>query len=407
MNKNLEANLKYYYIFSAFCFTPFSIPIITLFWQSNGLTLSDIYLLEAIFSIIVVLIDIPTGMVADRLGKQLAMKLATFMMILGWVTYAIGHSFLAFLIAEVFLAFGQAFISGADASLLFETLKKLGREDEFKKHEGKAKSLQMYCFAICNIIGGFVGSYDMRATVFMSCLGPFLALIISTKLIEVNKIDKTESLSEHWSSYKNLLKSSFKFVLKHKLIQWNIIYFSILTGSSVWLLWLYQPYMEFIGLPVWFFGIAFATFNFFAAFISGISHRIIRKYGLNNTYLILGFLQLIPLILMSVVLTKISFLFILGHQAVRALGRPLIVGEILKYTYSDKRATIISFGSLFSRLFFSITAPFIMYVADKGVLENLATQATMLTIFLAFMYFSYKKIPEKYFQVKDTVLQKT
>jgi len=403
----LERNIKYYYLFSIFCFTPIAIPILTVFWQNNGLTLSDIYLLEAIFSVIVVIIDVPMGMIADKIGKRTSIKYSTIMMFLGWISYASGSSFFAFLIAEIFLAIAQALISGADSSLLYETLKALDRENEFKRHEGRSRALQMYSFAVCNLIGGVIAhNFGSRIAVLATAIGPIISFFILTRILEVNKVQKMETLSQSWKEYKKLISSSFKFVLKHKLIQWNILFFSIITGSSVWLLWLYQPYMELTGLPIWFFGVAFAIFNFFAATMSGLSNRIIRNISTSKVYILLSVLQLLPLLLMSTIIGRFSFLFILGQQAVRGMLRPVISNEILKYTYSDKRATVLSLASLGSRLFFSITSPIFILIANDGIIKNIFMQFYLLIFFLFIMYFSYQKIPKKYFTVKDDVFDK-
>lgn len=404
MSTNIERNIKYYYLFSIFAFTPFSMPIITLFWQSNGLTLNDIYLLQSIFSIIIVFLDVPTGLVADRLGKKTSLKYASLIMTLGWVGYFFSSSFFTFLLSEFLLAIGVALLSGADSALLFETLKELNREIEYKKHEGSSRAFQMYSFAVCNLIGGFLGSYSLKYAVLASAIGPFIAFILSYQLIEVNKQEKIKSIREAWSSYKELFSSALKFVFKHKLIQWNLIFFSVLIGSSFWALWLYQPYMKLSGLPVWAFGIVFAGFNFFAATISKFSHRITGSSSNGKVYALLGLLQIIPLIFMSLIITPASFLFILGQQAVRGICRPAMTNEILKYTYADKRATVLSFGSLGNRLFFALTSPIIGFFAHEEIITNIVIQIGFLLILFLLLFISYKRIPEKYFQVKDEVL---
>lgn len=379
-------------------------PVITLFWQSKGLTLNDIYLLQAIFSIIIVLLDVPTGLVADRLGKKTSLKYASLIMSIGWIVYFFSSSFLTFLFSEFLLAIGVALLSGADSALLFETLKALGREIEYKKHEGASRAFQMYSFAVCNLIGGFLGSYSLRYAILATAIGPIIAFVLSYQLIEINKQEKIKSINDAWTSYKELFSGSLRFVFKHKLIQWNLIFFSVLMGSSSWLLWLYQPYMKLSGLPVWGFGIAFALFNFFAATISKFSHRITAESSTGKVYALLGFLQILPLFLMSLIVTPASFLFILGQQAVRGISRPAMTNEILKYTYADKRATVLSFGSLGNRLFFAITSPLIGFIANERIVFNIVVQMGFLLILFLGLFISYKRIPEKYFQVKDDVL---
>jgi MFS family permease len=54
----------------------FSIPIITLYWGRNGLDLQDIFWLQAIFALSVVVFEIPTGAIGDRLGRKKTLLLS-------------------------------------------------------------------------------------------------------------------------------------------------------------------------------------------------------------------------------------------------------------------------------------------------------------------------------------------
>lgn len=402
--KPIESNIWRYYIFSAFSFTPFFLPILVLFWQDNGLTMFDIYLLQGIFSISMVLSELPAGMIADRLGKKASMILSVAILTVSYLIYGTGKSFNVFLIAEILSALGASLISGADSALLYDTLKHLNRESEYQKIEGRARAVQMVCFAVYNLIGGFIGSYSYRATVYLSAIGPFIALIFSFGLIEVNTNHITKSVKEAFSSYKSLMFESLKFIKKHKYIQWLILSYALFSGSASWLLWMYQPYMKWTGLPVWAFGIAFATFNLSAAYMSHKAYQLEKKYSDIQIMMMLSVLQILPLILMSFIKIPISFLFILGQQAVRGLSRPMFNHWVLKYTYADKRATVLSINSLAGRLFFAFTSPLLGYIASKDNFQlNLLCQAGFLTVSCISLIVLYKRIPEKYFKIKMVV----
>lgn len=402
--ERINGNIWRFYLFSALSFTPFSLPVFVLFWQDNGLSMFDIYILQGIFSIAMVLAEVPAGMIADRLGKKASLVLSMTILIIAYIIYGSGRSFSVFLIAELLSALGSSLVSGADSALLYDSLKEMSRENEYQKIEGRARAVQMLTFAGCNLIGGFVGSYSYRATVYMSCIGPMLALIFASGLIEVNTHHIATSFKDAISSYKSLMGESLRFIRKHKYIQWIILFSAILSGSSSWLLWMYQPYMKWTGLPVWAFGISFAIFNLSAAYMSSISHNFEKKFSNVQIAFILSILQVIPLILMSFVITPLSFLFVLGPQAVRGLSRPIFNSWLLKYTYADKRATILSINSLGGRLFFAFTSPLLGYIASKNNYPlNLMCQAIFLIILLSCLMIVYTKIPKKYFKIKMAV----
>ena len=60
-NANVQGNLNKLYAFHAIRGAMFTMPIITLFFQENGLSMQDIFVLQAIFSITAILFEIPSG----------------------------------------------------------------------------------------------------------------------------------------------------------------------------------------------------------------------------------------------------------------------------------------------------------------------------------------------------------
>src|SRR5512139_885716 len=116
----------------------FPMAIITLFWKDQvGLTLSEILLLQAIFSVATVIMEYPSGYLSDRLGYRFALLLASLLGIGGWLTYTVAGDFLTVMLAEIQLGISYAFISGSDSALLFETLRSLGREEEYLHYDGR------------------------------------------------------------------------------------------------------------------------------------------------------------------------------------------------------------------------------------------------------------------------------
>ncbi len=87
-------------------------PVIVIFWLKNGLTMSSIMLLKSLHGIAVLLLEVPTGVIADRYGAKRLFIYASILYVISLFVYAVGHSFLIFLIAELIAAFGTALVSG-------------------------------------------------------------------------------------------------------------------------------------------------------------------------------------------------------------------------------------------------------------------------------------------------------
>ncbi len=401
-----RTNLWRYTAFQATVFTPLFVPVIVIFWQNNGLDMLQVYLLQGIFAVAVVLLEVPTGTVADRLGKRASLLAGCVIMAAGLALYGASSSFAGFLAGEVVLAVGLTLTSGADSALLYDTLKHLDRADEYSRREGAARAAQMVGIAICSVAGGFLGEVSLRATLWLSIAGPVVAFIVGLGFVEAGGLRRGAdgSPGPAPSSSAELLRGAARFVLKHRLVRWHVLFMAVLGGSATWLLWLYQPYMEWTGLPMWAFGIAFALFNLFAAGASKQAHRFDARMGPLGGIIGLMVLQVAPLPLMALVVNPLSFLFILGHQAVRGMSRPMVSGRILDYTFADKRATVLSLASLAARLFFALSAVLVGWMARALPMgQNLLGQAALLGVVLLALLISYGRIPDKYFKVKPSV----
>ncbi len=391
-------------LFAALSFTPVMVPGIVMFWQDNGLDTFEVFLLQAVFAVAVVVLEVPTGMVADRVGKRTSLLAGQVVVAIGSVLYALGTGFWSFLGAEVTLAVGMALLSGADAALLYDCLKQLGRESDFAAIESRTHALRLLSFALANVLGGFVIMYSLRGAMWASAVGPVLAVPIVACFAPGRQPARRAGFREDLAAYGELTTASLKFVGKHRLVRWFLAFQAVLSGSATWLLWSYQPYMTLVGIPAWAYGVLFATYNLAAAASSRATPWLLRRFSDGGVFLVLGALQALPPLLMAAFRVPLSPLFVLGHQAVRGLSRPIISSRVLAYTYADKRATVLSLGSLAGRLFFAFTGPVVGWVAaGHGLPVALAGQGVALVVIFAFLAWEYGRIPPKYRTVKGGV----
>jgi len=68
-------------------------PIIWLFYDENGLSIADLFIIQSIYSVTIALIEIPSGYVADVLGRKNSMIIGTFFGCLGMIIYSYSYGF--------------------------------------------------------------------------------------------------------------------------------------------------------------------------------------------------------------------------------------------------------------------------------------------------------------------------
>ena len=113
----LEHNIPKLYILVIMRWLLFIMPIIVLFFYENGLNQTEIMILQSIFSIGVVIFEIPSGYFSDVIGRKRTMVIGSVISTIAFGIYAFSSGFWGFLVAELILGLGASFISGTDSAM--------------------------------------------------------------------------------------------------------------------------------------------------------------------------------------------------------------------------------------------------------------------------------------------------
>ncbi len=329
-----------------------------------GLSMQDIFLLQVMFSIAIVILEIPSGYFADRFGRKYSLMIGMVCGTVGYFAYALAGGFWEFVLAELLLAVSLSFISGADSAFLYDTLKQHNATDQHTRLEGLMLGLARVSEAIAAILGGLIASYySMTVLLYLQCIAMALTIPLTFRL--------REPIIHIGGRARKNLRGALRYAMYENRI---ILHMNIFTGfvfsSGLLIVWMAQPYWQEIGVPILWFGALWASYNFVTAFGSYTAYRLQH---------ILGFVWLFRVcaILLGFIFVVLSFG--IGYAAVavmsivwllRGIFHPIMLDFINQQTPSDIRATIISLNGLYTRLFFSILSPFIGYIADIWSFET-------------------------------------
>jgi len=376
--KKIKDNIKKFYWFSFFREWMFIIPVIVLFWQQNGLSLTEIMILQALFAIAIVLFEVPTGVVADRVGRKQSMVIGAFIMFIASVIYGLGFNFWQFLVAESTWALGTSFISGANSAFVYDSLKQEKKEKKFKKVWGHGKAVGYFAAGASAIIGGFIADYSLRLNWLFVAIGIFLMFLVALSFKEPKHSKKVEK-----KSYWNHIIESFKEAVTNKNILFLVLFFSLLSAGGRVSLWFYQPYMNQSGLPIIYFGIVWASMNIFAITGSKSADKVESWLGEKGSLWLMILLLTLSLVFMSQFFIVLGFIFIFLQQFGRGFYPPIIQDYTNRHLSSKKRATLLSIQNFSASLLFAVVAPLYGYFADRFSLST-ALLIVAISFFIAF-----------------------
>lgn len=103
--------------------------------------MQEIFIIQSVFAIGVVLFEVPTGYFSDVVGRKKTLLLGSIIGTLWLALYSFSSWFWSFLFAELILWLGSSFISGTDSAMLYETLLDEWAEKENKRAQWYLQSI--------------------------------------------------------------------------------------------------------------------------------------------------------------------------------------------------------------------------------------------------------------------------
>jgi MFS family permease len=386
MTHSLRTNIRKLYVFSFLKMMLFPMAIITLFWKDHiGLSLTEIMLLQAVFSLASLCLEYPSGYISDRLGYRFALNIAALFGIVGWSLYTVAGSFWGVLVAEVLLGVSFAFISGSDSALLFETLKQQNKEHLYTRYDGRMSGFAQIGEAVGALFAGFLYSTLPLLPFFIQILIWIFALMITLSLREVTKAELTDR-----SHLQEMATTWLLAWRDNRRIRATILLTTCAGLASFYPVWLIQPYMQAHNLPLVWFGPVWAGANLTVALFSFISHRSAFFIGSRGMLIVASVLTLTGYLGLGLGAGIFSFLFYYLLTAMRGLQGPFLRHYLQREGERKNRASLLSLKALTFRLGFVVTAPFIGFLADGSGVQTtflILTAPVCIAFLLSSLYF--------------------
>jgi len=344
MKRDVSGNSVRYFIYRALLNSSMRGPFLVLFMtQYCKMPLSEVYLCEACCVVVMVLLQIPMGILADRWGRVKIVRIGCILLFLELITFTCSKEHIMLWVGNMLWAIGASMISGADNALFYDSLKQ-DIEDEIELRnvsrsiEGRSRATGMIASAVMCLMSGFVIGIDIRIPFVVDTILTLGATIVAFRFVEPETHTVDNGKIEFWSHISQNIKS----VLAKGQILWIILFATLIGVSSKLWFFTYNPYLEMVGMDVKYFGVIFFALNVVAAvsshYANKIANKIDNKYGIIFS---IGFLT-VPMIVMGLFVSKWSIVLVLFQNFIRGYLEPYTTNLINSKINSENRATIHS-----------------------------------------------------------------
>ena len=346
-------------------------PFMTLYFIEIGLSFTQIGMLLAIFSLSVVLLEIPTGAIADGISRKYSVLFGLCIAAVSVVAISFTTEFFVLLLLFFLLGIGLAFTTGAEDAWVIDNLRKKKKSHLIDEFYIKMQSIASLGLVFAPLIGAvIVSQFGITPLWIIWGLGFFLGAVVLV-FVREHFIPKKEpiTLMMH-SSVKNIHKG-LVFSIKKKhifFLMLAFVSFSLTTvDSDFW-----QPFLVDLELPTFMVGLLFSL----VAVVSTIIPFIARSLKNISITKAVSIIALIRIAVISSVLFLYPGLFMLGAvvfvftQSIHHLRYPILEPYFQKKVPSSIRATVSSVKSMVNQTGIGLMTLFAGVLADYIGLSN-------------------------------------
>lgn len=362
-DRNAKANLWKMYIFEFFINLHFIGGVLVPFFTDwGGITLTQIMLLQSWFMLWIFALEVPSGAIADYLGRKTALILACIVNIAAALVYGSIPNFFVFMLGEVLWAISAALYSGTSEALIYDSLESIGEAERSKQVFGRVNSFSLAGVMVGAPLGSIIAvKLGLNAPMLLVIVPFAVAFIIALTLEKPTATPKTES-----KRYAAILKDGLKLFCENRILKILALDMIFIATIAYFMIWFYQPMLKQAGVDMTYFGAVHASFVASQILIMNNYEKLERLFRSKKQlislsalitgamFIIGGLTSSIPLVLLVIVLGG-------GFGLSR---RSLFVSYMNKYIPSSERATVLSTVSMIRRLASVAVNPVVGLMAD-------------------------------------------
>ena len=375
-SQRANANIRRLICIRMFFHARFYYPVFFLFFLEHGLTLVDFGILNAIWAITIIVLEVPSGALADTIGRKKLIIFAAICMVAEMLALLLapmdGSSAVFFLFAHnrVISGVAEAAVSGADEALVYDSMKVAGREEEWTAIMAKVQRYTSWAFVFAMMTGSafyaseFINEllqiigFDVRFEKDTLIKFPIQLTLLSSAIVLVASIGMTDGMVQERKN--SIWETIHESMRKTKVVAvwfWKSpMPFAILLGSMVLdnvirkFLTVGAAYWKIIDYPVATFGLIASAMSLMGVITPSLAKILVKKnspaqnFFFLCTVLAIGLFGIVEFIPYWGILPAAMLYF--TYQCMNYFASIYLNKE----AESEKRATVLSFRSLSTNL---------------------------------------------------------
>jgi len=336
--------------------------------QGRGMSLLQISSIESLVITTLFVAEVPTGVIADRIGRKWSIFMSVLLMMMGEFIFLFSRSYPTLLLIALFTGTGFAFASGATESLIYDSLPPENREETMKRAMGRVSSVGQIAFFIAPIVGALILGDLAEARVTIA-----IALTVTSLFIGVLMTLTLREPPTPWHAEKpdtlGIFRNGVAELRGNRKLR-RIVLLSVFTATFTGPLvtTFAAPYLNQNNVPVFAIGLALSLGSLLAAFTQRYAYQVEKwlgpRWGLTLITLLPGFSYLILTVVSGPIASWLVITFMYGTNDMKT---PLLSAYQNAQIASRSRATVLSLINMFLNIFVAVMGPIYAALATQSM----------------------------------------
>ncbi|MFS0777250.1 MFS transporter [Neobacillus sp. 3P2-tot-E-2] len=318
-----------------------------IFWEQRGMTVLMVVLCEIIYTVSIVIFEIPTGIFADKFRRKTLLIIGAVFSVFEFIILLFAYNFWTFALVVFLAGISSACLSGAWNALLYDSLLTDKKQKSFEKIVGRMNSLDFTASLFAALSGSVMAKYfGFEFNYIVSAASMFLALILTILLKEPPRNGQQQKMEKSHSDFMVYVRKSIYFYKSNPKVVTIITNAMGIAACITYLDEFWQLYLDEIGFSVLFFGLFSACISL--ARIPGnlLAANLLTYFKAQSIILFILGITTVGFFMTAIFPGVIGLFMIILIFLASGVIDPVVTGYLHHHGSSEIRATIESVQSL-------------------------------------------------------------
>ena len=326
--------------------------------ETRGLSITEITFLDVPFWLLLIILEVPTGIVADRWGRKVSLCYGAFINAVAVLVFGLAGNIALLFISYSVWAVAWTLFSGADSAFVYDSLKAAGRRDEYQKIWGRIHSISLVAHVLGLVLGAPLAAItNLWFPIVVSAGLMLLAWVVSLTFKEPPR-------DEEPVSYRETILNAVNVVRSKPPVYTMMLFAGFVMAIAVSFQIFMQPYLRSHDIEIKFIGVLQVPEQLLGIVAALFAYRLVGLIGIGRTMLLCPVAIFVTAIGLGSFDHIAAFAFYPLAGVIFAMSFPVLSTYFNDRIPSASRATVLSIYQLTFSLFVVLFEPILGWLAD-------------------------------------------